>query len=149
MVKNLATNAGDIRDRDSTPGWGRFPEGVHGHSLQYSCLENPKDRRAWWAMVPRVTKSQTRQATQHTSMHTELLYNVVFNCCTTKWFSYIYIYIYIYIHILFFIYFFYYALSEDTEYSSLWHRVGSCLPILQTQATSANPQKSGTYCATE
>ena len=28
--------------------------------LQYSCLENPIDRGAWWAIVHRVTKSQTR-----------------------------------------------------------------------------------------
>ena len=28
--------------------------------IQYSCLENPKDRGAWWAIVHRVTKSRTR-----------------------------------------------------------------------------------------
>ena len=27
---------------------------------QYSCLENPMDRGAWWATVHRVTKSRTR-----------------------------------------------------------------------------------------
>ena len=51
VVKNPLTNAGDIRDMGSVPGWGRSPEGGHGNPLQYSCLENPRrmDRRAWWA----------------------------------------------------------------------------------------------------
>ena len=31
------------------PGSGRFPEGGNGNPLQYSCLGNPMDRRAWWA----------------------------------------------------------------------------------------------------
>ena len=32
----------------------------NGNLLQYSCLENPVDRGAWWAAVHRVTQSQTR-----------------------------------------------------------------------------------------
>ena len=36
------------------------PEGEHGNPLQYPCLENPMDRGAWWATVPRVAESQTR-----------------------------------------------------------------------------------------
>ena len=35
------------------------PGGGHGNPLQYSCLENPMDRGAWWATVHRVTQSQT------------------------------------------------------------------------------------------
>ena len=31
----------------------------HGNPLQYSCLENPMDRGAWWAMVHSVANSQT------------------------------------------------------------------------------------------
>ena len=58
MVKNLPANAGDIRDTDLTRGLGRTPEGGHGNPLQYSCLENPMDRRAWWAKVHRVAKRQ-------------------------------------------------------------------------------------------
>ena len=34
--------------------------GGHGNPLQYSCLENPMDREAWWATVQRVLKNQTR-----------------------------------------------------------------------------------------
>ena len=41
--------------------WVRnLPRGGHGSPLQYSCLENPMDRGAWWAMVHGVTKSWTR-----------------------------------------------------------------------------------------
>ena len=57
VVKNPPANAGDIRDADSIPGWGRTPGGGHGNPLQYSCLENPMDREALWATAQRVTKS--------------------------------------------------------------------------------------------
>ena len=40
-------------------GSGRSPEG-NGNPLQYSCLENPMDGGAWWAIVHGVAKSQTR-----------------------------------------------------------------------------------------
>ena len=49
VVKNLPTNAGDIRDLGSIPGSGRSPGGGHGNPVQYSCLENPMDRGAWQA----------------------------------------------------------------------------------------------------
>ena len=57
MVKNPPANAVDIRDKGSIPGWGRFPGVLHGNPLQYSCMENPMDRGAWWAIVCRVTKN--------------------------------------------------------------------------------------------
>ena len=60
VVKNLPANAGDIRDMGSIPGWERSPGEGHGNLLQYSCLENPMDRGAWWATVHRVAKSQTQ-----------------------------------------------------------------------------------------
>ena len=59
MVKNLPTNAGDTRDTGSIPGLGRFPGGKHDNPIQYSCLENPMDRRAWWATVHNAAKSRT------------------------------------------------------------------------------------------
>ena len=43
----------------SIPRWERSPGGGHGNPLQYSCLENPVDRGAWWATVHRVEQSQT------------------------------------------------------------------------------------------
>ena len=57
MVKHFAYNAGDL---GSIPGSRRSSGEGNGNPLQYSCLENPMDRGAWWAIVHRVTKSQTR-----------------------------------------------------------------------------------------
>ena len=54
--KESACNAGDP---GSIPGSGRSPGEVNGYPLQYSCLENPMDRRAWQATVHGVTKSWT------------------------------------------------------------------------------------------
>ena len=51
VVKNPPANAGATRDVGSIPRSGRSPGGGSGHPLQYSCLENPMDREAWWAMV--------------------------------------------------------------------------------------------------
>ena len=44
MGKEFACNAGDIRDVGLISGLGRSAGGGHGSPLQYSCLENPKDR---------------------------------------------------------------------------------------------------------
>ena len=60
VVKNLPVSAGDEKDTGLIPGLGRSPEGGHGNSLQYSCLENPIDRGAWWVTVHRITKSWTQ-----------------------------------------------------------------------------------------
>ena len=57
--KNLPANAGDARDVSSLPSWGRSSEGRNDNPFQYSCLENPLDRRAWSATVHEVTKSWT------------------------------------------------------------------------------------------
>jgi len=59
VVKNLPTNAGDTKDMSSIPGSERSPRIGNGNPLQYSFLENPTDRGAWWATVHGVTKSQT------------------------------------------------------------------------------------------
>ena len=56
MVKNPSASAGDIRDMGSIRGPGRSPGGGHGNPLQYSCLEDPMDREAWWAPDRGVTK---------------------------------------------------------------------------------------------
>ena len=57
VVKNLPASAGGIRDTGSIPGSGRSPGEGNGNPLQYSCLENPMDRGAWWATVHRAAKS--------------------------------------------------------------------------------------------
>ena len=63
VVKNPPANAGNTRATGSTPGLGRSPGGGHGNPLQYSCLENPMDREAWWTMVHGITKSRGTEAT--------------------------------------------------------------------------------------
>ena len=59
VVKNSPASAGDARDIGSIPGSGSYPGGGNGNPLQYPCLENFMDRRAWWARVHGVTKSRT------------------------------------------------------------------------------------------
>ena len=59
MVKNSPANAGDIRDKGSIPGYGGHPGEGYSNTLQYSCLENPLDRGAWWATVHRVAERWT------------------------------------------------------------------------------------------
>ena len=54
--QDSAYNAGDP---GSVPGLGRSPGERNGYPLQYSCLENSRDRGAWQATVHWVTKSQT------------------------------------------------------------------------------------------
>ena len=60
-------NAGD---HGSIPGLGRSPKESHGNPLQYSCLENPMDRGARWAIVYGVTKSQMQLKQLSTQAHT-------------------------------------------------------------------------------
>ena len=62
-VKNPPANAGDLRDTGLISGSGRSPGGRHGNALQYSCLENPMGRRAWWATVYRVAESDMTEVT--------------------------------------------------------------------------------------
>ena len=63
VVKNLKVNAGDIRDADSIPALGRSPEGGHGNSLQYSCLEKLMGNGASWAMVHCVVELDMTEVT--------------------------------------------------------------------------------------
>ena len=60
MVKNPSASAGLVRDVGSISGSGIYPGGGHDKPLQYSCLENPMDRGAWWIAAHRVTKSQKK-----------------------------------------------------------------------------------------
>ena len=60
VVKNLPAYVGDSGDTSSIPGSGRSPGGGNGNPLQYSCLENPVDRGAWWAAIHGVPKSWTQ-----------------------------------------------------------------------------------------
>ena len=59
VIKNPPANAGDVRDVGSIPGSGRSPGVRNDNPLQYSCLENPRDRGTWQATVHGVVKSWT------------------------------------------------------------------------------------------
>ena len=59
VVKNLPANAGDTNDADLIPRSGRSPRGGRGNPLQISCLENPMDRGAWWAIVYQIRSDQS------------------------------------------------------------------------------------------
>ena len=63
VEKNPPTKARDIKDAGSITRSGRPPGGGHSNPLQCSCLENPTDRRAWWATVCRVAESDMTEAT--------------------------------------------------------------------------------------
>ena len=53
VSKESACNAGDL---GSIPGLGRSPGEGNGNPLQYSCVENPMERGAWWATVHGVAR---------------------------------------------------------------------------------------------
>ena len=57
---NSKESACHCRKRGFVPGWGRAPGEGNSNPLQYSCLENPTGRGAWWAAVHQVAESQTR-----------------------------------------------------------------------------------------
>ena len=65
-VKVSAYNVGDL---GSIPGLWRSSGEGNGKPLQYSWLENPMDRGAWWATVHGVTKSRTLSDFTFTFMH--------------------------------------------------------------------------------
>ena len=67
VCKESACSEGDL---GLIPGLGRSLGGRHGNPLQYSCLQNLRDRGAWWAAVHRVAKSRTRL--KRLSTHTYL-----------------------------------------------------------------------------
>ena len=64
VVKNPASDSEDI---GSIPGLGRSTGGGNGYPLQYSCLENPMDRRAWWATIQCGKELDMTEATQHST----------------------------------------------------------------------------------
>ena len=65
--KESACNAGDP---GSIPGSGRSPGEGNGNSLQYSCLENSKDREVWQATIQGIAKSRIWLTHTHTHTHT-------------------------------------------------------------------------------
>ena len=76
VVKNSPDNAGDKRDTGLIPGLGRSPGAANSNPLQYSCLENPKDRRAWRVTVHGVTKSWTQLKQLRSSIMPLITFNI-------------------------------------------------------------------------
>ena len=64
VVNDMPANAGEIRDIVLIPGSGRASGGGNDNPLQYSCLENPMDRKASWATAFEVAKRW--RASEHT-----------------------------------------------------------------------------------
>ena len=73
VAKNPPASAGDIKDAALIPGSERFPGGGHGNPLQYSCLERPMDREAWWATVAKSQTRLKRLSSSSSSMRAKLL----------------------------------------------------------------------------
>ena len=70
VLKNPPANAGDVRNSGLIPGSERPPGEGHSNPLQYSCLENPMDRRAWPYTVHGITESWTQLNRLSTHAHT-------------------------------------------------------------------------------
>ena len=90
MVKNMFANPGDIKDAGPIPGSGSSPGGGHGNPLQYSCLENPMDRGAWW--LQSVGSQRVRHdwsdltSTRPSCSRVVLRIGVYFGSCSLGWF---------------------------------------------------------------
>ena len=82
VVKNPPAKAGDV---GSIPGSGRAAGEGNGNPLQYSCLENFKDREAWRATVYRGHKES--DTTEHTHTHTGHKRNILSNTAVTNYFQ--------------------------------------------------------------
>ena len=78
LVAQTVKNLPAMRETCSIPGLGRSPEEGNGYPLQYSGLENSKDREAWWATVHGVTKSRTQLSDFHFHLMTyeELVFEI-------------------------------------------------------------------------
>ena len=59
LIKNAPSNVGGARDAVSIPGSGIFPGEGNGNPLQCSCLGNPMDRGASWAIVHGIAENWT------------------------------------------------------------------------------------------
>ena len=67
VTKESACNAEDL---GLIPGSEISPGKWNGNPLQYSCLEDPMNRGAWWATIHGVANSQTQLSDFHTHIHT-------------------------------------------------------------------------------
>ena len=73
-IKNPPANAGTTGDVGSAPGLGRSPGGGNGNPLQYSCHNNPMERRAWCATVHGVTRVRQDWRTERRELRPRMLW---------------------------------------------------------------------------
>ena len=71
LVKILPVSEGGAKDMGSVPGSGKSPGEENGNPLQYSSLENPMDRGAWWATVHGGQKES--DMTEHACTYTYII----------------------------------------------------------------------------
>ena len=81
VVKNMLANAGDS---GSILGSGRSPREGNGNPLQYSCLENPVDRGAWWATVHGTAKEKDVTSQMSSHMQVILIWILLMNIIQTN-----------------------------------------------------------------
>ena len=65
LVAQMVESACSTGDLGSVLGSGRSPAEGNGNALQYSCQENPMERRAWWATVHGVAKGRSQPSNFH------------------------------------------------------------------------------------
>ena len=90
--KESICNAGNSGDLCLIPGLGKSPGEGNGHLSQYSCLENPMDRGAWWAAAHGVAKTQT-WLSMHGIVYSSLLWSFMFLWCWLSLLFYFWLFI--------------------------------------------------------
>ena len=81
VVKNPPAHAGDIRNIGSIPGSGRSPGGGHGNPFQFSCMENPMDKRSLAGYSPQGHRElDMTEVTEHTHTHTHTCWGGLILC---------------------------------------------------------------------
>ena len=83
-AEESAFNTGDTGDAGSIHGLRRSPGEGNGNPLQYSCLRNPLDRGAWWAIIQKVTNSQEDWGTKHT-FSAKTIFSWLLYLCNMFW----------------------------------------------------------------
>ena len=86
LCRRICHSAGGAEDVGSIPGSGRSPGGGNGNPLQYSCLENPMDRGAWWATQPIGTRIES-DTTEWLIIHAHTYIHTYTHMCTNTYVS--------------------------------------------------------------
>ena len=122
----------NARDTPTIPELGRSFEGGNGNPLQFSCLENLTDRRAWQPTVLGVAKSQMwlRDSTHNTPNDQSLIFNKVLRGTWGK----IWIYIQSNLHLLFKMLIFFFRMSSNPVQTWSWNAFFTWYSLDNTEA---------------